>query len=234
MVISWLGAASVRIATSPLHEEVIIVVDPFDPKALGLKRGKLAADVVLISTPHHPLHNAHHEVRGKGDQLPFVMATPGECELKGAMWYGIPARGGTPGVSESYTPRGGKDGLASPCTLFLIASEGITLLHLGLLKQGKLTDGQLERFEHVDVLFVPAGDPEGLTPVEAAEIVGQIEPRIIIPISYDSGKGKGKYKSADKLIKELGLDAEEPIVKFKLAKKDLPAEETRLILLTPD
>ncbi|KKW34032.1 hypothetical protein A3J43_04245 [Candidatus Uhrbacteria bacterium RIFCSPHIGHO2_12_FULL_54_23] len=218
MVISWLGAASVRIITSPLQEELVIITDPCDPKALGLKRGKLSADVVTVSAPHHPLHNAVDEVRGKGDASPFVISTPGECELKGAMMYGIPARSG-------------KGDRANPCTLFLFESEGINLLHLGCLGQGKLTDGQLERFAHVDVLFVPAGDPDGLTVAEAAEVVGQIEPRIVIPIAYEPGKGKGKFQNADKLIKELGLEAEEPVAKFKLAKKDLPAEETRLVLL---
>lgn len=219
MQISWLGAASIRIATTPLQEELVILTDPFAPKHLGLKRGKVAADVVTVSAPRHPLHNAVDEVRSKGDAPPFIITTPGECELKGAMIYGIPARSGKGEKSE-------------PCTLFLLESEGINLLHLGFLGQGKLTDTQLERFAHVDVLFVPAGDPEALTPAEAAAVIGQIEPRIVIPISFEPGKGKGKFQSADKLIKELGLEAETPIAKFKLAKKDLPAEETRLVLLS--
>lgn len=219
MIISWLGAASVRIAATPLQEEVVIITDPFDPKSLGLKRGKLAADAVTVSAPHHPLHNAADVVRGKGETPAFTLTTPGECELKGAMIYGIPARSG-------------KGEKAQPCTLFLFEAEGITLLHLGLLGQGKLTDAQLERFAHVDILLVPAGDPEGLTVQEAAAIVEQIEPRVVIPVSFEPGKGKSKFQSADKLIKELGLEAEEPVAKFKIAKKDLLAEETRLVLLS--
>lgn len=221
MYLSWPGFSTIRITTRPAHEDVIVLCDPFNPREAQGKRGKFVADIVTVSAPEHPLHSATRDIRGRLEKPPFIMDTPGECEVNGVVIYGVPA------VNTVSAPH-------KKVTLFMIEAEGLSLLHLGNIGQKTLTDAQLERFEHVDVLFVPVGDPASLSVQDAVAIVNQIEPRIVIPIAYHTAHAKSNLLSAEKFIKELGLEAEEPVVKFKIAKKDLLAEEMKLMLLMPE
>ncbi|MEW6610120.1 MAG: MBL fold metallo-hydrolase [Patescibacteria group bacterium] len=221
MYISWLGFSTIRITTRPANEDIIVVCDPFDPHEAQIKRGKLVADIVTVSVKDHPLHSATQEVKGRLEKPPFIIDTPGECEVNGVIIYGVPA------VNTGLTPH-------RKVTLYMIETEGLSLLHLGHIGQKKLTDIQLERFEHIDVLFVPVGNSTSLSPHEAVEIVNQIEPRIVIPVAYHTAHMKNKLIGVEKFIKELGLEAEHPVTKVRLAKKDIPVEETKLILLIPE
>ena len=221
MQISWLGISAVRITTRPANEDVVVLCDPYDPHEVQAKRGKMVADIVTVSVPEHPLHSATQEIRGRLEKPPFIIDTPGECEVNGVIIYGVPA------VNTVSAPH-------KKVTLYMIETEGLSLLHLGFLGQKTLTDAQLERFEHVDVLFVPVGDPASLEIHDAVAIVNQIEPRIVIPVAYHTAHIGVKLLGAEKFIKELGLEADEPATKIKLAKKDLPAEETKLMLLEPE
>ncbi|MFA4872772.1 MAG: MBL fold metallo-hydrolase [Patescibacteria group bacterium] len=221
MHISWLGISAIRITTRPANEDIVVLCDPYDPREAQVKRGKLVADIVTVSVQEHPLHSATQEIRGRLEKPPFIINTPGECEVNGVVIYGVPA------VNTVSLPH-------KKVTLYMIETEGLSLLHLGYLGQKTLTDTQLERFEHVDVLFVPVGDPASLSVHEAVAIVNQIEPRIVIPVAYQAAHIKAKLLGAEKFIKELGLEADEPVIKIKLTKKDLPAEETKLMLLMPE
>jgi len=63
------------------------------------------------------------------------------------------------------------------------------------------------------------------------EVISQIEPRIVIPMHYKTKDMKIDIDGVDKFIKELGIEAtyEE---KLKINKKDLPAEDMELVILS--
>ena len=47
----------------------------------------------------------------------------------------------------------------------------------------------------VDVLFVPIGGGDGLTPTGATEVIGQIEPRLVIPMRYRFAEDEGQARA---------------------------------------
>lgn len=132
----------------------------------------------------------------------FVISNPGEYDVKGFFIFGW----GDFGKNIAYT----------------IEAEGVRLAHLSVEKE--LTDAQIENLNSVDVLLIDVGVTED-TNETAAKIVNQIEPRLVIPMGYDSAKIPTIF------LKEMGASGAEAQNKFNLKKKDLPQEETKVIVL---
>lgn len=156
------------------------------------------------------------EAKGKGEQS-FTISTAGEYEVKDIFIYGLPA---DPGGSN-------KDGL-----IYLIETEGIHLAHLGKIKSTKLSEKQLERLEGVDILILPVGGSDGLKAEAAAELISELEPRVVIPMNYQLPGLKVKLDSLDSFKKAVGGNFE-TIDKYKVSRKDLPEEETNFIIIEP-
>ena len=64
----------------------------------------------------------------------------------------------------------------------------------------------------------------------AVEIIGQLEPRIVIPMHYKLPGLKAELDPVEKFIKELGVEPKRE-EKLKIAKKDLPVEGMDLVIL---
>lgn len=100
-------------------------------------------------------------------------------------------------------------------TIYIINMDGLRLVHLGDLGH-KLTEDQLEEINGCDVLFVP---------VEAAEVVAQVEPKIIIPMHY---------KFPDNFLKLMGAEGVKPLSKLVISKEKLPEERQVVVLNARD
>ncbi|MFZ5391190.1 MAG: MBL fold metallo-hydrolase [Patescibacteria group bacterium] len=216
MVIQWLGQSCFKIQAKPgPGQEVTVIFDPFDPKKIGLKLPKLSGDIVAV-THDHLDHNYTEGVSGDY----FLINGPGEYEVKGAFLYGLPAWHD----NKEGTERG-------QVTIYLLEVEGLTVVHLSDLGQDELTSQQMEHLEGADVLLLPVGGNYTIDAKQAAKIVGQIEPRIIVPMHYKLPGLKTDIDEVDKFVKEIGLKPE-TVDKLKIVKKDLPQEDSKLILLT--
>lgn len=86
--------------------------------------------------------------------------------------------------------------------------------------EAQLTDDQLEHMDSVDILIVKVTDDKSEL---INKLVGQIEPRILIPI-MDSEAELAKIKA------EYGKDVE-AVDSFKIVKKDLPVDNQQLVIL---
>lgn len=214
MQITWHGFSCFRI-TETLHgHEVSLVIDPFEPQD-GMKLPRnLAADVVISSHDH----SRHNNVGGVGGN-PFVITGPGEYEVKDAF---------VTGVSTYHDMVEGKE--KGTNTMYYVTIGDIHIVHLGDLKH-PLEEKHMEEFHEIDVLFVPVGGDSVLTAKQAAEVVSQLEPRIIIPMHYRVGSAGGKLDTVDGFLKAMALGKPETLPKLKLSAKDLPQEETKVILL---
>ncbi|MFA5048037.1 MAG: MBL fold metallo-hydrolase [Patescibacteria group bacterium] len=214
MTIQWLGHSCFKIQTKNNGQEVTIITDPYDEKT-GLKVVKQQADIVTISHDHDD-HSNLEAIKGE----PFVISTPGEFETKGIFIYGVSAFHDDK-LGQTY----GKN------TIYKINSEDINILHLGDLGQ-ILSDEQLEQIGNVDILMIPVGGTFTLDAKKAVEVVAQVEPRLVIPMHYKTpGLKWPDIATADEFIKLSGL-ANEKTDKLKVAKKDLIAETTKMIILS--
>lgn len=214
MVISWLGQSCFKLQVKGEGgADVTIVIDPYAP-SLGRKLPRsLTADILLLSHDH-----ADHHYRDGVSGNPFTVTGPGEYETKGIFVYGIPT---------FHDATNGKDRGGN--TMYHITAEGITLLHAGDVGH-TLTEQQLGIVEDANVFFVPVGGGGALTAQGAVEMVSQIEPRIVIPMHYALPGITMKLDSADRFCKEMGASTKEKVDKLRLTAKDLPQEETRVIL----
>lgn len=169
----------------------------------GLTMPKLKADIVLLSDATNSLSN--NVKRLTGDFR--LIEGAGEYEIKQTFIYGIPATH----------------------TIYLMEDEGITVAFLGALDSG-LTNDQLEKLEGVDILLLPVSS---LDKDLRTTIVSQLEPRVIIPYLYDQPHLKNKLENVEIFLKEIGAKNPATQEKYVIKKKDLPQEETTVVLLSP-
>ncbi|MFA4942336.1 MAG: MBL fold metallo-hydrolase [Patescibacteria group bacterium] len=213
MIITWQGQSCFKIQDKVGSEGITLVTDPFD-KSLGLKLPNFEADIITVSH-NHADHNNTSAFRG----APKIVKSAGEYDIKGVMIEGI--------LSYHDESQGKERGSN---IIYRIEIDDITICHLGDL--GHVLDNkQLERLEGIDILLIPVGGNYTIDAKKAVEVISQIEPRIVIPMHYKTGDMKIDIDGVDKFVKELGIEAtyEE---KLKINKKDLPAEDMELVILS--
>jgi L-ascorbate metabolism protein UlaG (beta-lactamase superfamily) len=169
--------------------------------------GKLSADVITVS-----------RTGIDEDSLPtgHVLRGPGEYEVAGVL---------IAGVATSRQPDRGATN-----TAYVLRFDDLAVCHLGHLRQ-PLTDNQVEELGSIDVLMVPAGG-DGLTPAQAAEVVAQLEPMLVIPMSYRvNGAGEG-MESVDHFCREMGVKEVTPEPKLNVSRGSL-GQTVRVVVLEP-
>jgi L-ascorbate metabolism protein UlaG (beta-lactamase superfamily) len=217
--IYWAGQSCFQISVSNSRDHSAdIVIDPFDD-SIGLKLTNLSADIVLVSHDHHD-HNNVKDLKGN----PFLISGPGEYEVKGVFVQGIPS---------FHDDVNGKE--RGQNTIYVFEAEDMRFCHLGDLGQKQLTDEQLEKIDSVDVLMIPVGG-EGYTidSSSAQRIIGQIEPRIVIPMHYSLPKNTVKLDSVSKFLKTMGKDSITPQDKITVKESTMPKEGAmEIVVLQP-
>lgn len=186
-------------------DEVQVLINPYQD-SVGLTMPKLKVDIAATTNINSEESNNFQRLQGD----PLLITNPGEYEAQGVFFYGIPHNGGAG-------------------TMFVIEAEGLKLGHPGTSPDA-LTEQELEQLEGVDVLFLPLTCSEKKT---CATIVSQVEPRVIIPIQYKTAKVKAKLETIDAFAKEMGLKDTTGEKKVIIKQKDLPVEETQVIVLQP-
>lgn len=202
MHISWLGATAVKLQTKPFDEDITIIIDPYRPSTGNFPRS-FTSQLALFT------HGTEGAITLSGN--PFILDTPGECDVKGILVSAI--KGDRP---ENI--------------MFRIDTESMSLAHLGLVTK-PLTEKQCELLSDIDILFVPVGGTDSYDAEAAIKAVNDLEPRVVIPIAYQSDTNP-TAAPVDAFLKEMGHAGNgKPEPKVILKKKDLPTEETRVIVL---
>lgn len=201
MHISWLGQTCIKLQTKNLDQEATILIDAYKPKKGDFPRS-FSPDIALFS--------GGRENAATLTQNPFIIDSLGEFELKNIVVYSLPNLENN--------------------NIFKINTEGMSIVHLGKLNKN-LDNGELEQIMNPDILFIPAGgEPDYLDPKTAAALVTTLEPRIVVPMGYKCDL-EPQAQPISKFISEVGLKPENETKKIIIKKKDLPTEETRLIVL---
>lgn len=217
MNIFWHGQSCFQILASRNRgEQISIVIDPF-PEDIGLKLPKMEADILLV-THEHPDHNNIKAVSGN----PFLIEGPGEYDVKDVILEGIPS---------FHDSSQGRERGAN--VIYTIKTEDLKICHLGDFGQKELTEEQVEKIGEIDVLMIPVGGIYTISAKESFKIMGQLKPKITIPMHYAIPKLKVKLDSLDKFLKTFGIKSLTPEKKLSIKKKDLSPEEAKIIVLKP-
>jgi L-ascorbate metabolism protein UlaG (beta-lactamase superfamily) len=211
MNIQWHGLSCFEINTKTINGEVILLVNPFD-NTTGLRFPRtLNADLVAVSQETSDCNNLE-AVQGK----PFVISMPGEYEVKGIFVYAIHA---------PLAEKGGRDH-----RIFRFEIEGVHLAHLGALNRS-LNNEELEALNNVDVLMIPVGGGRVLSAKLANEVIEQLEPRMVIPMTFAADGLKESLGSVESFCKTIGVTPKEAVNKLKITKRDLPEEDMQVVTL---
>jgi len=208
MDIDWSGHSCFRIR----GRQAAVVTDPYPPD-LGYSLGKPTADIVTVSHQHP----SHSYVQGVGGE-PKLVTRPGEYEISGVLIIGIPTFHDAEG--------GGKRGKN---TVYLMEIDGMTICHLGDLGH-VLTAEQVEEIDDVDVLLLPVGGVSTINAPMAAEVIRQIEPKVVVPMHYKTPALNRELGTVEKFLKEMGIERMNSQPKLSLTPSSLPIS-TQVFLL---
>ena len=208
--ITWFGHACFRVR----GREAVILMDPVGPSS-GYPLPEQSANVVTISH-HHPNHSALESIR-PGYRL---VEGPGEYEIAGAFITGV------------HTYHDKEQGASlGRNTVYLLEIDDLVICHLGDLG-GPLTEEQSAQISAVDVLLVPVGGGPTIDAAAAVEVIGQIEPSIVIPMQYATAQGDHDRDSLETFLKQVGSPDVEPQPRLTVRKSDL-SETMQVVVLQP-
>jgi len=195
--------------------EATILTDPVD-RVTGYGMPKQTADIVTISHQHQ----GHANLNAVKPDYQIVKG-PGEYEMHEVFVTGIRTyHDANKGQDRGYN------------TVYVFEVEGLKICHLGDLGHALNTE-QAELLEDCDILMVPAGGGELITPEQAAEITGQIGPKLVIPMQYATAVGDTQLAGLDRFCKSLGVPVPEPEEKLVVKSSDL-TDTLRLVALLPE
>lgn len=211
MEIIWLGHSCFQLR----GKNVTLITDPFTPQQ-GYSLGKVNAPIVTVS--HN--HTGHNYVQGVGGN-PRVVRAPGEYEISDVLITGVAA---------FHDSKRGQE--LGRNTIYVIHMDDLVICHLGDLGH-TLQEAQLEEVADADILLVPIGGHNTINATQAAEVISQVEPRIVIPMHYRTEASAGSrpdLEPLDKFCREMGVEAVNPLPKLTVTRNSLPQEPQVVIL----
>ena len=210
MDIYWYGQACFKLK----GKGASVLIDPFFPEFVGLKLPKDTSDVVIKTHDHED----HSNIEAAGPEAVKITG-PGEYEIKGVA---------VTGVSVFHDKDEGKE--RGRNIIYNIEIDGINIVHLGDLGHS-LSEKQIEELGSTDILLIPVGGTFTIDASDAAKVVAQLEPRIVIPMHYGIEGLKFELDKVDSFLKEMGSEGKEPQPKLSISKDKLP-DETEVVVLS--
>src|SRR5215472_10884903 len=113
-------------------------------------------------------------------------------------------------------------------TIYVIHMDDLVICHLGDLGH-TLQEEQLEEVADADILLIPIGGRATLNGAQAAEVISQVEPHIIIPMHYYN-EAPETPEPLDKFSREMGIEVINTQPKLTVTRNSLPAEPQVVIL----
>lgn len=187
----------------------------FNPVSKASKTGinaRFGADIALVTTNHADYNGL--EQLSFGERSPFVITGPGDYEVKEIFIKGLLSNAAID--NKKYIN-----------TIYTLSIDNIKLVFLGALADTEISKEAREAINNPDILFVPIGGKSGdgmLDAKRAAKIASSLEPKMIIPMDYESS-------SLKVFLKETGEEKAETVDKLTLKSKDLDNKEGEVVVL---
>jgi len=208
MIITYLGKQFFKIQQGDL----VLAFNPISKDSKLATKASRFGSAIALSTTNHPDYNGFDMV-SHGETIPFEVHGPGDYEIKDIFIKGI--------MTEAEI-----EGKKYINTIYSLSIENISLCFLGCISESKLSADVREQIGSPDILFVPIGNGDLLTPGDAYKIAVSLEPKVIIPMDYDD-------KMLKVFMKEAGQEKVSPIDKLTIKAKELIGREGEVVVLTP-
>jgi L-ascorbate metabolism protein UlaG (beta-lactamase superfamily) len=218
MELQWFGRTCIRLK----GRDAVVVADAYQAVVGPTGRG-ITGDIVTYSHPDDdPLPRPKGvATRDGGIYLPtsleqaFVLEGPGEYEIKHVLITGVRTfrddkRGADRGRNVTYS----------------VELDGIRIAHLGDIAH-LLTEEKIGEIGPVDVACVPIGGQ--LSATRAAEVVAQLDPKIVIPMAVCDDERECDEALA-KFLHEMGAKDTTAQVKLTVTPSSIPEETTTVRL----
>lgn len=212
MIITYYGLEFFKIQ----HGDLTIAYNPISKKSkVDIRPAHFGADIALVAL-NHPDFNGVENL-SHGEKAPFVISGPGEYERRGVRVEGFLTK----------TNYGGKEPRLN--TLYYLFVDGIKTCFTGPLDSlSAISDETQEEISGADILLVPIGGGETLSPEDAYKLSLAVEPKIIIPMHFSEESSVLK-----KFLKEAGEEKTTPLERLTVKKKDIEDKEGEIVVLKP-
>ncbi len=217
LTIKWLGQACFVITTM---SGANIVIDPF-AATLGYEPPAVQANVAFVSHDHRD-HNATNLLKGD----PKVIGPlKDQSSDQGAIKIGKETIA-YKSILTDHDNLGGNERGAN--TARVITVNGVRICHVGDLGH-LLTPVQVKAIGPVDVLMIPVGGFYTIDGKQAQKVVGQLKPKIVIPMHYKTpASNNPNLATADEFLK--GFKCIQKADKLTISPKTFPKETTVFVL----
>lgn len=218
MELSWYGRTCIRLK----GRDAVVVADPYQSVVGPTGRG-ITGEIVTFS---HPDDKPSPRAKGRlsrdgGSVIPsslddaFVLDGPGEYEVRHVLLTGV----------RTYRDdaRGSERGRQ---TAFVVELDQMHTIHLGDIGH-LLTEEKLADIGPIDIACVPIGG--SLSATKAAELIAQLDPRIVVPMPVcdddtDCGDAMARF------LHEMGTTPPPPQPRLNVTISGLPDETTTVLL----
>lgn len=226
IIIRWLGQACYIVTLTNMSH---VLIDPPHPQVgYAITADSLPADIVFVSHNHMD-HNFIEAAMGHP-----VIVEP----LVGPGFADGAAIGNTLKYRRIFAYHDNVQGAQrGPDTITVIETGGLRIVHLGDLGQLALTAEQIQEIGRVDVLMIPVGGFYTIDGAQAAQIVSELKPRVILPMHYSTpalnADLRGKLSTADAFLAAMQGKAKIVTVDgsdLNLTPKTLPKTPTVYLL----
>jgi len=188
-IIRWLGQACFLLLT--LGGARVLIDPPAPSIGYHVVAHSIPADLVLVSHEHsdHNFVAAAAPTKRAAPRIiqPLALQALAPLHYKQGTYSFGPGALAADRVVFTRIPafhdnvRGQERG---PDTLTLIESGGLRIAHLGDIGELTLTPEQVNALGRIDVLMIPVGGYFTVDGNQAAALVAQLHPRVIIPMHY--------------------------------------------------
>jgi L-ascorbate metabolism protein UlaG (beta-lactamase superfamily) len=173
MQVEWFGQSAFALRAP----QASVFIDPFGDMSALADRGVSfeyppieAGDVDLLLITHE--HRDHNAAEVVGGEPAVLRSTAGRHESP---------LGEVVGVASEHDEAAGTE--RGPNTIFAFELDGVRVAHFGDFGQAALRPEQRAALGEVDLLILPVGGGPTIG-AEAAAIVGELEPRWVVPMHY--------------------------------------------------
>lgn len=179
MKIKWLGHSCFKITSK---KGIRILTDPFDDN-VGYRVPSVESDIVTLSHGHYD-HNFIDCVSGNFEVITKVgMFNVKDIPLIGIHTYHDEVQGDKRGNN----------------IIYVFNIDDLRVAHLGDLGH-TLSPAQIEMIGEVDILLIPVGGVYTINGEQAAEVVEQLKPSVVIPMHYKTEPLKFELDSVESFL----------------------------------